>query len=93
MTTVNVTKKESGTMEITKVSPREKALICFVTYVALGREDEGCALSGAKECGFTDAQLEDIRNYVRDSQREQPKEEEESLAALLAKTTKSSCCS
>jgi hypothetical protein len=93
MATVNLAKNETATTEVTRISSREKALICYVTYVALGRADEGCSVSGAVKHGFTAEQLEGIKKYVRDLQQEQPKKEEESLSALLAKTAKSSCCS
>lgn len=73
--------------------PKERALVALVAYLAMNRDSENlnCALRSAKAEGFTENDINRIKNYVEDMRCEKP--EEDSLASMLAKATKSNCCS
>lgn len=76
------------------LAPKERALIALVAYLALDRggEDLQCTLGTAKKEGFSDSEVARIKDYV-EGLKVGAQAEEESLSSLLAKATKSTCCS
>jgi cytochrome c553 len=73
-------------------STRERALIALVAALALDNEESlACALTSARAEGFDDEQIARIRAYLAELRAPAPAQEE-SLSALLADATRSSCC-
>jgi len=80
---------ENAFAQIPDLTPREQALLQFLSRIALHAEGEETDLKAA---GFDERQIRALKDGLRQIERGSSSNSP-TLSALLAKTLKSSCCS